>query len=144
MFIPSREKLSEKVILPREKMNSQCFTLLLNLNSQGAIRHMDFNLSCLTTKMGILTLNRKLIHSRKSSNKIFLPQQPLQLSGETVSKGANLTQISNILRSQIQFQNPYNTKEFHMLTNFWTNLLSEMKMCLLIAMISIILKEQIF
>ena len=144
MCTPFRGKLLGKVILPREKMNSQCFILLLNPNSLGAIRHTDFNLSCLMMKMGILTPNRKLIHSRKSSNKIFLLQQPLLLCGETVSKEANLTQISNILRSQIQFQNPYNTKEFHMLTNFWINLQSEMKMCLLIAMISIILKEQIF
>jgi len=106
------------VTLPKEKMNSLYFILLLNQNNLMAIRHMGFSLSCLTMKMGIPMLSRKLIHSRKSSNKMFHPQPPPLLSGVTVSNGANLTPISSILRNQIQFQNPCNTKEFLMLTNF--------------------------
>jgi hypothetical protein len=49
---------------------------------------------------------------------MFLPQQQQQSYGETVSKGANLTQINNILRNQILFQSLFNLKEFLMLTNF--------------------------
>lgn len=75
---------------------------------------------------------------------MFHPQLQQLSYGETVSKGANLTQISNILRNQILFQSLFNLKEFHMLTNFWINLQLEMRNCLLTAMISIILKGQIF
>jgi hypothetical protein len=66
----------------------------------------------------IKMVNRKLIHLRKFLIKIYLPQPQLQLYGEEASNGANLSQINNIQKNQIQSQNHSNIKVFHMLTNF--------------------------
>jgi hypothetical protein len=118
MYTLSKKKLLEREIPRKEKMNSLSIILLLNQNSLKATRHMGFNSSCLTMKMGIQMLNRKLILSKKLLNKMCLPQPPLLLSGETASNAANQTQINSILRNLIQFQNLYNIKEFHTQTNF--------------------------